>query len=62
MVSRLLIAGAVPALMPRGGGANADLQPKPMLVPPISPACISSSLVRACLRTAPAHRRARQWW
>lgn len=43
MVSRLLIAGAVFPLILRMGGANADPKPKPMLVPPVSPACISSA-------------------
>ena len=42
MVGRLFIAGAVLALILRVGGANADWQPEPMLVPPVSPACISS--------------------
>ena len=42
MVGRLLIAGSVLALSLGVGGANADPQPKPMLVPPVSPACISS--------------------
>jgi murein DD-endopeptidase MepM/ murein hydrolase activator NlpD len=41
-VGRLLIAGSVLALMLGVGGANADPQPEPMLVPPVSPACISS--------------------
>jgi hypothetical protein len=41
-VGRLFIAGAVLALILRVGGANADPQPEPMLVPPVSPACISS--------------------
>jgi murein DD-endopeptidase MepM/ murein hydrolase activator NlpD len=41
MVGRLFIAGAVLAFIPTIGGANADAQPKPMLVPPVSPACIS---------------------
>jgi murein DD-endopeptidase MepM/ murein hydrolase activator NlpD len=42
MVGRLFIAGAVLALIPRVGAANADSQPEPMLVPPVSHACISS--------------------
>ena len=42
MVGRLFVAGAVLALILRLGGANADPQPKPMLVPPVSPTCISS--------------------
>jgi hypothetical protein len=42
MVGRLFIAGTVLALILRVGGANADPQPEPMLVPPVSPACISS--------------------
>jgi hypothetical protein len=42
MLGRLAIAGAVLALFLRAGGANADPQPEPMLVPPVSPACISS--------------------
>lgn len=42
MVGCLFIAGAVLALITRVGGAIADSQPKPMLVPPVSPACISS--------------------
>ena len=42
MVGRSFIAGAVLALILRVGGANADPQSNPMLVPPISPACISS--------------------
>jgi hypothetical protein len=42
MVGRLFIAGAVLASVLRVGGANADPQPEPMLVPPVSPACISS--------------------
>jgi murein DD-endopeptidase MepM/ murein hydrolase activator NlpD len=42
MVDRLFIAGAVLALILRVGGADAAPQPEPMLVPPVSPACISS--------------------
>jgi murein DD-endopeptidase MepM/ murein hydrolase activator NlpD len=42
MVDRLFIAGVVLALILRAGGANADPQPEPTLVPPVSPACISS--------------------
>jgi hypothetical protein len=42
MVGRLLIAGAILAPIPRVDGANADPQLKLMLVPPVSPACISS--------------------
>jgi murein DD-endopeptidase MepM/ murein hydrolase activator NlpD len=42
MVDRLFIAGVVLALILRVGAANADPQPAPMLVPPVSPACISS--------------------
>src|SRR4051812_11885360 len=42
MVDPLLIAGVVLALNLRVGGANADPQPEPMLVPPVTPACISS--------------------
>jgi murein DD-endopeptidase MepM/ murein hydrolase activator NlpD len=42
MVGRLFIAGAVLASILRVGGAKADPQPNPMLVPPVSPACISS--------------------
>jgi hypothetical protein len=42
MVGRLFIAGTVLASVLRVGGANADPQPEPMLVPPVSPACISS--------------------
>ncbi|MEA2743287.1 MAG: hypothetical protein QOG25_1658, partial [Acetobacteraceae bacterium] len=34
MVGRLFIVGWVLALILRGGGANADPQPEPMLVPP----------------------------
>jgi hypothetical protein len=41
MLGRLAIAGAVLALL-GAGGANADPQREPMLVPPVSPACISS--------------------
>jgi murein DD-endopeptidase MepM/ murein hydrolase activator NlpD len=39
---RLFIAVAVFVLIPGVGGANADPQPPSMLVPPVSPACISS--------------------
>jgi murein DD-endopeptidase MepM/ murein hydrolase activator NlpD len=42
MVGRLLIAEVVLALILGVGGANADRQPEPALVPPVSPACISS--------------------
>jgi murein DD-endopeptidase MepM/ murein hydrolase activator NlpD len=42
MVSRLFVAGTVLALILRASDANADPQPEPMLVPPVSPACISS--------------------
>jgi murein DD-endopeptidase MepM/ murein hydrolase activator NlpD len=42
MVGRLIIAGSVLASISSAGGANADPQPKLMLVPPVSPACISS--------------------
>jgi murein DD-endopeptidase MepM/ murein hydrolase activator NlpD len=42
MVYRSLIAGVVLALSLGVGGANADPQPELMLVPPVSPACISS--------------------
>jgi murein DD-endopeptidase MepM/ murein hydrolase activator NlpD len=38
----LIIAGAVLALIPTMGAAHTDPQPEPMLVPPVSPACISS--------------------
>jgi murein DD-endopeptidase MepM/ murein hydrolase activator NlpD len=43
MVDRLFIAGMALGLILRVGGANADLQPVPVLLePPVSPACISS--------------------
>jgi murein DD-endopeptidase MepM/ murein hydrolase activator NlpD len=38
----LFIAGMGLGLLLWVGGANADPQPEPMLVPPVSPACISS--------------------
>jgi murein DD-endopeptidase MepM/ murein hydrolase activator NlpD len=42
MVDRLFIAGAVLALILTAVGADADPQAEPMLVSPVSPACISS--------------------
>jgi murein DD-endopeptidase MepM/ murein hydrolase activator NlpD len=42
MVRRLLIGGVVLTLGLGLGGANADPQAQPTLVPPVSPACISS--------------------
>jgi murein DD-endopeptidase MepM/ murein hydrolase activator NlpD len=42
MVRRALIAGAILALSLRVGGADAEPQPEPMFVPPVSPACILS--------------------
>lgn len=42
MLGRLFIAGPVLALILRAGLANADPRPGPILVPPVSPACISS--------------------
>jgi murein DD-endopeptidase MepM/ murein hydrolase activator NlpD len=42
MVNRLFVAGVVLALISRLGDANADPQSEPMLIPPVSPACISS--------------------
>jgi hypothetical protein len=41
MIGRLFFATALLVLMLRVAGANADLQSEPMLVPPVSPACIS---------------------
>jgi murein DD-endopeptidase MepM/ murein hydrolase activator NlpD len=42
MLGRLIIAGSVLALSLRLGGANAEQQPWSILVPPVSPACVSS--------------------
>ena len=42
MINRLLLAGVVLALILGLGDANADPQSEPMLIPPVSPACISS--------------------
>lgn len=42
MVGRLFTAEAALALILRVGGANAEPQSEPILVPPVSPACISS--------------------
>jgi murein DD-endopeptidase MepM/ murein hydrolase activator NlpD len=42
MAGRLFIAGSVLGLLLGVGGANADPQPGPMLVPPVNPACVSS--------------------
>jgi murein DD-endopeptidase MepM/ murein hydrolase activator NlpD len=42
MVGRLFIAGAVLTLILRVADANADPQTEQMLLPPVSPACISS--------------------
>ena len=42
MIGRACIAAAVLALVLRVAGAYADPSPEPMLVPPVSPACISS--------------------
>jgi murein DD-endopeptidase MepM/ murein hydrolase activator NlpD len=42
LARRLFVAGAVLALIPWRGGASADPQPEPTLLPPVSPACISS--------------------
>jgi murein DD-endopeptidase MepM/ murein hydrolase activator NlpD len=42
MVIRLFIIGVALALILRVGGAYAEPQSEPMLVPPVSPACISS--------------------
>jgi murein DD-endopeptidase MepM/ murein hydrolase activator NlpD len=42
MVGRLLLGGALLPLILTAGDANADPPPIPMLVPPVSPACISS--------------------
>jgi murein DD-endopeptidase MepM/ murein hydrolase activator NlpD len=42
MADRLFVAGMVLALVLGLGDANADPQPAPMLIPPVSPACISS--------------------
>lgn len=42
MVSRLFIAAGALALMLGAGDANADPHPETVLVPPVSPACISS--------------------
>jgi murein DD-endopeptidase MepM/ murein hydrolase activator NlpD len=42
MVRRLSIAIMMLGSILRMSGANADPQPEPMLVPPVSPACISS--------------------
>jgi murein DD-endopeptidase MepM/ murein hydrolase activator NlpD len=42
MVGRLIIAGSVLVMSLRVDAANADPQSEPMLVPPVSPACISS--------------------
>jgi len=43
MADRLFVAGVILALVFGLGDANADPQPAPMLIPPVSPACISSS-------------------
>jgi hypothetical protein len=42
MVNHLFIAGVVLAFTLTATDSNADPQPEPMLVPPVSPACISS--------------------
>jgi hypothetical protein len=42
MLVHLFIAGAILALIVGVGESNADPQPEPMLVPPVSLACISS--------------------
>ncbi|MEA2733390.1 MAG: hypothetical protein QOF70_7865 [Acetobacteraceae bacterium] len=42
MVNHLFVAGVILALILRLGDANADPQSVPVLVPPVSPACISS--------------------
>jgi murein DD-endopeptidase MepM/ murein hydrolase activator NlpD len=42
MVGRLVIAGMLLAAILSASGANADPEPERLLVPPVSPACISS--------------------
>jgi hypothetical protein len=53
MLVHLFIAGAILALIVGVGEANADPQPEPMLVPPVSLACISSPLGPRLQRTIP---------
>ena len=54
MVNRLFVAGVVLALILKLGDAIADPQPEPMLIPPVSPACISSPFGPRVLAVSPA--------